>query len=81
MFIKLGAENTWDIYTYSFAFCASLAFYVYIKYGEKNLYRMGILLVLSFLSKGPVGFYSLFVPFYLLTILFFQENYLEKPFL
>jgi len=79
MFIKLGAENTWDIYTYSFAFCASLAFYVYIKYGEKkNLYRMGILLVLSFLSKGPVGFYSLFIPFLLAHYIIFPKEIFRK---
>ncbi|MDC7954854.1 glycosyltransferase family 39 protein [Fusobacterium simiae] len=79
MFIKLGAENTWDIYTYSFAFCASLAFYVYIKYGErKNLYRMGILLILSFLSKGPVGFYSLFVPFLLAHYIIFPREIFRK---
>jgi len=84
MFIKLGAENTWDIYTYSFAFCASLAFYVYIKYGEKkNLYRMGILLVLSFLSKGPVGFYSLFIPFlqifYSIFKVFYERDFAKHP--
>jgi len=79
MFIKLGAENTWDIYTYSFAFCASLAFYIYIKYGErKNLYRMGILLILSFLSKGPVGFYSLFVPFLLANYIIFPKEIFSK---
>ena len=79
MFIKLGAENTWDIYTYSFSFCASLSFYVYIKYGErKNLYRMGILLILSFLSKGPVGFYSLFVPFLLAHYIIFPRELSRK---
>lgn len=79
MFIKYGAENTWDVYTYCFAFCASLAFYVYIKYGEKkNLYRMGILLVLSFLSKGPVGFYSLFVPFLFAHYIIFPKEIFSK---
>jgi len=79
MFIKLGAENTWDIYTYSFAFCAAIAFYVYIKYDEKkNLYRMGILLTLSFLSKGPVGFYSLFVPFFLAHYIIFPREIFRK---
>ena len=79
MFIKLGAENSWNIYTYSFAFCASLAFYVYIKYGEKkNLYRMDILLILSFLSKGPVGFYSLFIPFLLAHYVIFPKEIFTK---
>ncbi len=82
MFIKLGAENTWDIYTYSFAFCASLALYSYIKYGErKNLYRMVILLTLSFLSKGPIGFYALFAPFiFAYYIIFPKEIFRKKTF-
>ena len=64
MFIKIGAENTWDIYTYSFAFLASLSLYLYMLEGNnKDLFLMGIFLTLSFLSKGPVGFYSLFIPF------------------
>lgn len=28
MFVKIGTENTWDIYTYAFAFCASLSLYI-----------------------------------------------------
>ena len=79
MFIKLGAENTWDIYTYTFAFCASLAFYLYIRDGQrKNLYRMAILIFLSFLSKGPVGFYSLFIPFLLAHYIIFPKEIFKK---
>lgn len=64
MFIKIGAENTWDIYTYSFAFLASLSLYLYMLEGlSKDLLLMGIFLTLSFLSKGPVGFYAIFIPF------------------
>lgn len=79
MFIKLGAENTCDVYTYCFCFCSSLALYTYIKYGEKkNLYRMCILLILSFLSKGPVGFYSLFIPFLLSYYIIFPREIFRK---
>ena len=64
MFIKIGAENTWDIYTYTFAFLASLSLYLYMVEGlSKDLFLMSIFLILSFLSKGPIGFYSLFIPF------------------
>ena len=79
MFIKLGAENTWDIYTYTFSFCASLAFYAYMKYGQrKNLYRMGILIFLSIMSKGPVGFYSIFIPFLLAHYIIFSKEIFKK---
>ena len=79
MFIKLGAENTWDIYTYTFAFCASLAFYLYVRDGQrKNLYRMAILIFLSFLSKGPVGFYSVFIPFLLAHYIIFPKEIFKK---
>lgn len=64
MFIKIGAENTWDIYTYAFAFCASLSLYIYMQENlKKDLFLTIIFLILSFLSKGPVGFYSLFIAF------------------
>ena len=79
MFIKLGAENTWDIYTYTFAFCASLAFYLYVRDGQrKNLYRMAILVFLSFLSKGPIGFYSVFIPFLLAHYIIFPREIFKK---
>ena len=82
MFIKLGAENTWDIYTYTFAFCASLAFYLYVRDGQrKNLYRMAILIFLSFLSKGPVGFYSVFIPFLLAHYIIFPKEIFKKEIL
>ena len=64
MFIKIGAENTWDIYTYAFAFCASLSLYIYMQENlKKDLFLTIIFLILSFLSKGPVGFYAIFMPF------------------
>ncbi|EKA93754.1 ArnT family glycosyltransferase, partial [Fusobacterium periodonticum] len=64
MFIKIGAENTWDIYTYAFAFCASLSLYIYMQENlKKDLFLTIIFLILSFLSKGPVGFYAIFIPF------------------
>ena len=70
MFIKTGAENTWDIYTYAFAFCASLSLYIYMQENlKKDLFLTIIFLILSFLSKGPVGFYAIFIPF-IITYLF-----------
>ncbi|EGQ78664.1 integral membrane protein [Fusobacterium animalis ATCC 51191] len=49
MFIKIGAENTWDIYNYTFAFLASLSLYLYMVEGlSKDLFLMSIFLILSF---------------------------------
>ena len=39
---------------------------------------MGILLTLSFLSKGPVGFYSLFIPFLLAHYVIFPKEIFTK---
>ena len=79
MFIKLGAENTWDIYSYSFAFCASLALYNYFLYEEfKDLKRMGIFLILSFLSKGPIAIYSVFLPFLISYFITFPQEFWKK---
>ena len=48
MFIKIGAENTWDIYTYAFAFCASLSLYIYMQENlKKDLFLTIIFLILS----------------------------------
>ena len=79
MFIKIGAENTWDIYNYTFAFLASLSLYLYMLEGlRKDLFLMGIFLTLSFLSKGPVGFYSLFIPFVISYFFTFHREHKEK---
>ena len=45
---------------------------------KKRIYRMGILLTLSFLSKGPVGFYSLFIPFLLAHYVIFPKEIFTK---
>lgn len=79
MFIKIGAENTWDIYTYTFAFLASLSLYLYMVEGlSKDLLLMSIFLILSFLSKGPIGFYSIFIPFIISHFFTFSKKRKEK---
>ena len=80
MFIKLGAENTWDIYSYTFAFCASLSLYLYLMNGNnKDLFFTIIFLILSFLSKGPVAFYSVFIPFVIAYFCTYsKENWKRK---
>lgn len=64
--IFMGRQNTWDIYCHSLMLGAILTFsWGWNKQG--NVYKEfiigGILLGLSFMSKGPVAFYALLLPF------------------
>ncbi len=64
MLIKIGNENTWDIYTYIFAFGAIT--FILKGFQEKKTRDFiigGIFLAGSILSKGPVGIYGLVIPF------------------
>lgn len=62
-FVKTAAENTWDIYTYSFAFAAGLCYYAYLKTEQKQeLYFFSLFLAFSVISKGPVGIYATLLP-------------------
>lgn len=66
MIIKLGNENSWDMYPYVFAFGAV----TFIVSGLKNnkmryFITAGIFISLSVLSKGPVGIYGLIIPFFI----------------
>lgn len=64
MIIKLGNENTWDLYTYVFAFGAIL-FFIRGLQKEKliDFFITGIFLSTSIMSKGPIGIYGLVFPF------------------
>lgn len=64
MLIKTSNENSWDIYTYSFAFGGILFLLYGFKYNKISYYiSSGIFLALSIMSKGPVGIYGIFIPF------------------
>lgn len=77
MIIKVGNENTWDIYTYIFAFGA-ITFMVKGFQNEKlkDFIMSGIFISISILSKGPVGIYGLIFPFLIsYTIIFGFKDY------
>lgn len=64
MLIKIGNENSWDMYSYVFAFGAVVFFTAGIKKEKINSFIIsGIFLACSILSKGPVALYGLTVPF------------------
>lgn len=66
MIIKTGNENSWDIYSYVFAFGA-VVFLVSGMKKEKTVDFIisGIFLAASVLSKGPVALYGIILPFFI----------------
>lgn len=64
MIIKVGNENTWDLYTYVFAFGAITFLLKGLKKEQlKYFFIAGIFISASVMSKGPVGIYGLLLPF------------------
>lgn len=64
MLIKTGNENSWDMYSYVFAFGTVAFFTAGIKKEKINNFIIsGIFLACSILSKGPVAVYGLIIPF------------------
>lgn len=66
--VQMGRLATWDIYCHAFMMAA--IYYLYCGLTEEgHLYRhfifAGLMMGLSFLSKGPVSFYALLLPFIL----------------
>ena len=65
--IDMGRRGNWDIYGHSFMLCAIWILLKGLKNRPKDLFGIftfaGVLLAASFLSKGPVPFYALLLPF------------------
>ncbi|MBS3993728.1 MAG: glycosyltransferase family 39 protein [Bacteroidetes bacterium] len=72
--IAIIIEAPWDIFTHGFTL-ASIYYFIDIlkddKVALKNVIWSGLFLGFSFLSKGPIGFYALFLPFLFSYIYFF----------
>ncbi|GAA4438734.1 hypothetical protein GCM10023188_34510 [Pontibacter saemangeumensis] len=68
LFVHLGRQATWDVYCHSFMLGA---IWLFVKGCRKEgkqfgLFALcGVLCGLSFMSKGPVSFYALLLPFLL----------------
>ena len=66
LFVVVGRQGTWDIYCHSFMAGAIWLLVKGLKIPKINYWTFllcGVLAGLSFLSKGPVSFYVLLLPF------------------
>lgn len=75
--ILMGRTATWDIYCHSFMLGA--IYFLVLGLEEKGrqwkwFILTGIFLGLSFLSKGPVSFYALLLPFLISYIIMFRPS-------
>lgn len=78
--ILMGRTATWDIYCHAFMMGAIyFLFNALQKKGAQwgNFFGAGLFLGLSFMSKGPVSFFALLLPF-LLSYLFFLQAPLRQ---
>ena len=64
LIVEVGAENSWDAYSYIFLF-GTIAYFVEGLNSEKytSFFISGFLLACSLLSKGPVALYGMLIPF------------------
>lgn len=81
--IMMGRTATWDIYCHSFMLGA---LYFLLKALNKEgaqwtrLIVSGLLMGLSFLSKGPVSFYAMMLPFLISYFIIFRPSLKGKAF-
>lgn len=79
--VLMGRTATWDIYCHSFMLGA-IYFMVlgFDKAGKQwtNFLLSGVFMGLSFLSKGPVSFFALLLPFLIAYIIIFRPKVKEK---
>jgi 4-amino-4-deoxy-L-arabinose transferase-like glycosyltransferase len=81
-FIVMSKRASWDIFCHTFMLGAIWLFFRGWKKRENSLYIYlfaGILMALSFLSKGPVSFHSMLLPFLLSYLYIFgKETFLQQ---
>lgn len=76
-----GRDGEWDIFTHAFM---TIAIYLLLKIfsNEKKIYwnaiGAGLLIGFSFLSKGPVSLYALFLPFLIAYGIVYKYRSLKK---
>lgn len=66
--VQMGRLATWDIYCHAFMMAAIYLLYRGLseeRHAGRRLLAAGVWMGLSFLSKGPVSFYALLLPFLL----------------
>lgn len=66
MLMKMGKENSWDMYPYIFAMGTVLFFIRGLENHRLKEYLYGgVFLAMSLMSKGPVAIYGLILPFFI----------------
>jgi len=78
MFMYMARKGTWDIFAHSFMLGAIWMYHETIIAKPKSWLTAaaaGILMGLSWMSKGPVSFYALLLPFIISHIIFYREHY------
>lgn len=81
--ILMGRTATWDIFCHSFMLGA--IYFLFIAFEQpgpqwKNLLSAGVFWGLSFLSKGPVAFYALLLPFLISYFLVYKPSFKDKKY-
>ncbi len=79
MLIKLGNDNTWDMFAYILMFgCVTFLFRGLREGGTGDFVVSGLFLGASLLSKGPVSLYGMFLPFMGAYIVTYRSETLRK---
>lgn len=74
----MARKDTWDIFAHSFMMAAIYALYSGWQSKHLGYYIIsGILISLSWMSKGPVAFYALLLPFLLSHITVYRTKYFK----
>jgi len=78
MFMYMARKGTWDIFCHSFMLGAIWLYIVNFTSKEKKYLisiSAGLLMGLSWLSKGPVSFYALLLPFLISHAIVYRSEY------
>lgn len=80
MFMYMARKGTWDIFSHSFMLGAIWIYHDSILSGVRpyrNFIIAGILMGLSWMSKGPVAFYALLLPFVLSQLAVYKPSFFK----
>lgn len=79
MFMYMARKGTWDIYCHSFMTGGLWMLYEGLKSGKFRFFGFaGILMGLSWMSKGPVSFYTLLIPFLISYMVVYKSSDFRK---
>ncbi|MDH3382185.1 MAG: glycosyltransferase family 39 protein, partial [Flavobacteriaceae bacterium] len=80
--IFIARDGTWDVFTHSFMLAAIWFLFQFFESDDKrwiNILIAAIFIGLSFMSKGPIGMFSLLTPFLIAYAIIFKfKNFKNK---